>query len=59
MWSERCRHCERQQLFGIRRLTGLVNLDDGAIAVGWSCGSCGGENVLLTGQAHLEEGATR
>ena len=49
MWHARCQHCERMQLFGIRRLEGLKMLRPGVMQVTWSCPNCGHSNDLLTG----------
>ncbi|MEM9036846.1 MAG: hypothetical protein AAGA99_12965 [Actinomycetota bacterium] len=51
MWHEHCTHCDRDQLFGVRRLVGLTNERAGVMSVAWSCPSCGEVNEIRTGSA--------
>ncbi len=59
MWTELCRHCETLQLLCLGRQTKVTNVDDGVIVVTWPCPGCHGENMLLTGNAVITEGAGR
>lgn len=51
MWHQHCDHCNTDQLFGIRRVTGLRNLDSGVMEISWSCPACRSEHRFVTGVA--------
>ena len=51
MWHERCTHCGRRHLFGIRRVVSLEVLTKGLMKVTWRCPHCEQDNELLTGSA--------